>query len=167
VLQLQTYPDDEVAGRWASGGVWADGTAEQIYGRYLARVRVDPSDCVRYSLVLFPTAKSEAADERSYVIFANDDGGRRRTVSASLNMADQHGPSRKHEVDLTQWHTVGVNWSKGLLEFTLDGRTWARERGKGVPQHEHTFVAQTEYTDKPDCRPAALQMDWLVVYKEA
>jgi hypothetical protein len=40
---------------------------------------------------------------------------------------------RQVAVDLTEWHTLGVEWTPGKLAYILDGRNWATVTSAHVP----------------------------------
>jgi hypothetical protein len=47
-------------------------------------------------------------------------------------------------VDLTRWHTLGVEWTPAKLVYTLDGRDWATVRSADVPAVPMALDLQTQ-----------------------
>jgi beta-glucanase (GH16 family) len=93
----------------------------QTYGKYLVRMRADNAQGVTLVALLWPTSGSGAE-----IDFAEDNGASpRRQITGTLwDMAKQ--PTRSVEdVDMNQWHTVGVEWTPGKVVYTIDGSVWA------------------------------------------
>jgi beta-glucanase (GH16 family) len=175
-LQIQGEKDDrdvrygERPGTWVTGGIMSRFT--QTYGKYLVRVRMDPGQGIGGVLLLWP------ADNRwpPEIDFGESNGADpRHTSYATLHYgAEDRTITRSTTVDLTRWHTVGLEWTKDRLVFTLDGRDWATITGDSVPDVPMRLDIQTgenacggSFEVCPgEHTPAHVDMDigWVVVY---
>ena len=81
-------------------------------------------------------------------------------------------------VNLTQWHTLGVQWTAGRLVYTLDGRTWATVTNANVPSIPMVLDIQTQgwacgtstWEQCPNASTPArvnLYVDWVVAYAKS
>jgi hypothetical protein len=53
------------------------------------------------------------------------------------------------KIDMTQWHTYGVEWTPTRLLFTIDGSGWATMGGAAVPHQAMKLAIQTMATSSP------------------
>lgn len=178
-LKLEGYKDPiddsagEPAGAYVTGGVKM--RLSQTYGKYLVRFRMDQGLGISLAALLWPTGAWPPE-----VDFAEDNGASPRT----LNTATLHyGPgnhiiTQTTAVNMTQWHTLGVEWTPGRLVYTLDGQDWATVTNSNVPSAPMTLALQTQSHGCQDSvwefcptatTPAEVDMDidWVVVYKQA
>jgi beta-glucanase (GH16 family) len=178
-LQLAGYPDKSADALGALPGSYVTGGVEttsfsQTYGKYLVRMRIDQGQGVSLSVLLWPISDG-THDE---IDFAEDNGADPR----DWNTATVHyGPANTKivnalEVDLTQWHTYGVEWSPGEVVYTIDGRDWATVTNPNVPSLPMRIDLQTQSwrcgsdpweecpnaTTPPD---VDLDVDWVVAYR--
>lgn len=70
------------------------------------------------------------------------------------------------------WHTYGVNWQKGVLEWYIDGKEVRRAESKNVPSENMEMVLNLavggNLPGAPDSTtqfPATMQVDYVRVYK--
>jgi beta-glucanase (GH16 family) len=81
-------------------------------------------------------------------------------------------------VDLTKWHTFGVEWTPGRLVYTLDGAAWATVRNANVPSIPMVLDIQTQgwacgtstWEQCPNATTPSrvnLYVDWAVAYARA
>jgi beta-glucanase (GH16 family) len=172
-LNLETYRDPRVGGRWVSGGVSSARGLEQRYGMYLVRFRMDAGRGVAGVLLLWPQAPRWPPE----IDFAETGGERadRSDISATLHYApgDQTIARTVHG-DFTKWHVAGVEWTPRRLVYTLDGRPWAVVRGAHVPDERMELDMQAQagtcgvaFAPCPDATTPArvdLQVAWVVAY---
>ena len=174
MLEISASRDPAIGGRWATGGVSTAPGLVQTYGKYLVRFRLDPGDGVSHALLLSPANGSWPPE----IDFSEDNGSGRSSTLATLHYSSADKKiSRTIAVNLTQWHTLGVEWTKGLLNFTLDGRTWLSVAGSAVPAVPMALDMQTQtwpcvgtYGRCPDLStPNVVRMhvDWVVAYAPA
>lgn len=142
---------------------------KQTYGKYVVRMRVDPSDEMKYAALLWPT-KGWPPE----IDFAEDGHGSRSKTTATLHYGPRN--TMKHdmvEVDLTRWHDLGVEWSPGKVVYTLDGEPWATRWNAGVSSQPMRMAIQQQASgclkdvrkcDGDDSTGHRLQVDWVAVY---
>ncbi|HEU5001685.1 MAG TPA: glycoside hydrolase family 16 protein [Actinomycetota bacterium] len=177
-LNLQTYQDPAFGGRWVSGGVSSAPALKQTYGKYEVRFRMDAGDGVAGVLLLWPSGSGWPPE----IDFAEDGGGARTHTSATLHCGTNGNDSCQIQhtlsgIDLTQWHTLGVEWTPGLLSYTFDGTVWATVADARVPAQTMEMDLQTQagtcgdtWAPCPDASTPAhvdMQVDWVVAYRPA
>jgi beta-glucanase (GH16 family) len=102
--------------------------------------------------------------------------GERKEMSATLHYGkDNRQIQRTVRADFSHWHTMGVEWTPGLLVHTLDGHRWAAVRSRHVPNIPMELDIQTQagtcgerYAPCPDSTSPAkvtLQVDRVAVYR--
>ena len=93
----------------------------QTYGKYEVRMRVDNGLGVSVVALLWPTAETWPPE----IDFTEDNGAAPRTQdTATEHWGTATNPRQINNtltVNLTQWHTVGVEWSPGKIVYTMDG----------------------------------------------
>jgi beta-glucanase (GH16 family) len=171
ILDLETYRDPRLHGRWVSGGVSSYRAVSQSYGKYEVRFRIDPGYGIRGALLLWP-AHSMGPPE---VDFATSGVASRSRLTAALFDGSATAEfERTENLDLTQWHTAGVEWTPGLLVFTLDGHAWSSIRSRAVPSQPMVMDMQTAAETCPGglaCATSAtpalsrLQVAWVRIYR--
>jgi beta-glucanase (GH16 family) len=146
---------------------------KQTYGRYEVRLRMDRGKGVAMIVLLWPVR-----DQWPPEIDFAENGGQTNTrngVTATLHYgADNSQIQRSVRADFTRWHVVGVQWTPGLLVYTLDGRRWATVHGGVVPSQPMEMDIQAQagtcgdrYAPCPDATTPArvnLQVDWVAAY---
>jgi beta-glucanase (GH16 family) len=171
MLVLSAYRDRSQGGRWVTGGVSSSPGLVQTYGKYLVRFRMDAGIGVSHALLLFPADNTWPPE----VDFSENNGTGSVGVLATLHYGatDQHQFQRL-DVNVTQWHTLGVEWLPGSLTFTVDGRAWWEIRGSQVPTvpmaldiQEATWPCTGSWGACPvptTPRTVKLDVDWVVAY---
>ncbi len=172
-----TLSTSKVNGVWTSGGVMNSGGAQSAYGRYEVRFRMDKAPGVKYAVLLWPDSGVWPADGE--IDFAEDGGGLRASTAATVIYRESDGGTGKVQksltVDLSTWHTMGVEWEPGRLTYTLDGAPWATVDSDHVPTKPMNLVVQTEAgscgrwmtcTDKTTPAVTKLQVDWVALYQK-
>ena len=174
MLVMSAFVDPAAGGRWASGGISSSPGLVQTYGKYLVRFRFDPGEGIGHALLL-ATADGSWPPE---IDFSEDNGSGRDSTLTTLHYgSSDHRISRHIKVDLTQWHTLGLEWTRGQLVYTLDGRNWATVTSSHVPTVPMVLDLQTQawpcfgtWGRCPDATtPRAVRMyvDWVVAYAPA
>ncbi len=172
MLTISAYRDPRRHERWTTGGVSSSPGLVQTYGKYLVRFRMDAGVGVSYVLLLWPHDNSWPPE----IDFSEDDGSQGDGDVATLHYgADDRTVARSVHVNLTGWHTLGVQWLTGSLTFTLDGHRWADITGAEVPAIPMVLDMQTQTwpcsrTSWERCpgtyTPSRmrLEVDWVVAY---
>ncbi len=174
VLELQTYKDPAFGNRWVSGGVSSAPALTQQYGKYLVRFRMDKGNGVAGILLLWPSNGGWPPE----IDFAEDGGGNRSQSTATLHYGSNDSQVQQSvTADFSQWHTMGVEWTAGVLRFTLDGAVWATMSSPNVPSIPMELDAQAQagtcgdqWTPCPDATTPAhvtMQIDWVAAYRPA
>ena len=133
LLVISAYRDRRNGGRWASGGVSSSPGLIQTYGKYEVRY---PSTGVR-------GRARRAADARQQLLAARDrlqrgqrQQPRRHARTLHFGAHDTHWSASLKNVNLTQWHTLGVEWTPNKLQWTIDGRVWKTMTGNVIPSSQ-------------------------------
>jgi beta-glucanase (GH16 family) len=173
-LVISAYRAAADGGKWATGGVSSSPGLVQRYGKYLVRLRFGMGEGIGHALVL-ATADGTWPPE---IDFSEDNGSGRNSTLATLHYGSDHTRiARATAVDLTQWHTLGVEWTPRRLRYTLDGRTWLTMSTSGVPSVPMVLDIQTQawpcagtWGRCPDASTppvVRLYVDWAVAYAPA
>ncbi len=173
VLNLETYRDPRLGGRWVSAGVSSAPAIRQTYGKYEVRMRMDPGRGVAFVALLWPVRDVWPPE----IDFAEHGGETtaREHITATLHYgAGDSQLQRTVHVNLTRWHTLGVQWLPGRLTYTIDGKAWATVRSRSVPSQPMEMDLQTQagtcgdsYAPCPDATTPAhvnAQIDWVAAY---
>ncbi|HWD08575.1 MAG TPA: glycoside hydrolase family 16 protein, partial [Actinomycetota bacterium] len=182
MLQLQCYVDPAHANPanmngYVCGGVGSGGALVQTYGQYDVRFRVDKGDGIGYAALLWPSYTSWPPE----IDFAEDGGGDRSGTTATWHCGSNGDDSCQEQanltIDVSRWHTLGVQWTPTSLVYTIDGATWATMTGPGIPNVAMEMDLQMQagacgdpYTPCPDATTPSnvnMDVDWVVAYKPA
>jgi beta-glucanase (GH16 family) len=141
-LQISAYKDPAHANMWTSGGI--SSTLSQTYGKVLIRMRLQEGHGVAVAALLWPSDNSSLPE----VDFAEDNGADRKRVYSTLHYGPESN-SVQHSVavNLSLWHTYGVEWTPGKLVYLLDGHSWSIISGSSVPSKAMRFAVQTQAWD--------------------
>ena len=162
------------ANQIVTGGVKL-ATNSQLYGKYEVRLRVDNGQGVSAVALLWPTTNTWPPE----IDFTEDNGSSPR----SMIMATEHWgispddlqQSEYLSVNLSQWHTVGVEWSPGKIVYTMDGTPWDTQTNANVPNVPMQLALQTEAwqcgtSTWEECANSStpteidMHVDWIVAY---
>ena len=175
MLVISAYRDKRDGGRWATGGLSSSPGLAQTYGKYLVRFRLDPGIGVGHAALLMPADNSWPPE----IDFSEDNGSGRTGTLATLHYGkhDTHEDAWLGSVNLTQWHTLGVQWSPGKLQYTIDGRIWKTMTGSSVPALPMVLDLQTQtwpcsgtWGRCPNAitpRVVRMYVDWVAAYAPA
>jgi len=173
-LIISAYRDRRDHGRWATGGLSSSPGLVQRYGKYLVRFRLDPGIGVSHAILLAAANGSWPPE----LDFSEDNGSERVRTLVTLHYGrrDNHINALLN-VNLTRWHTLGVEWTPGKLRFTIDGRVWATMANNAVPTVPMVLDLQTQtwpctgYWGRcPNAttpRVVRMYVDWVVAYAPA
>jgi beta-glucanase (GH16 family) len=139
VAMLRGYRDGS---GYATGGMMLNSVA-QTYGKYVVRARFDRSTTIQHAMLLWPTSGWPPEVDFSE---GPTSQGVMATSHWSGSNAQEHAFKR---IDMTQWHTYGVEWTPTRLVFTIDGRAWAVMTGSAVPHQTMKLAIQTVATSQP------------------
>jgi beta-glucanase (GH16 family) len=161
---------------YASGGMNSGRSFSQTYGRFEFRFRMDEGYGVSFALLLWPNQEIWPPE----IDIAEDRGKGRDLLHTSLHYGtanDHHQIMRDHDgVDTTRWHTAGVEWRPGRLDYLLDGDVWATVESDNVPDIAMVIAIQSQawfcqgaggWSDCPNSTTPPvvnLEVDWVVAY---
>ena len=160
--------------QWVTGGVKLTANS-QTYGKYEVRMRVDNGQGVSLVALLWPTTDTWPPE----IDFTEDNGAAPRTVdTATEHWGTPTAFSQINDtlaVDLTQWHTVGVEWTPGKIVYTMDGVPWATEANTSVSDVPMQIAVQTQAwqcgaNSWEQCANSStpsevdMDVDWIAVY---
>jgi hypothetical protein len=133
---LRGYQD---GGRYATGGMMLNSIA-QTYGKYVVRAKFDRSSTVEHCMLLWPVTGWPPE-----VDFSEGPGTGRIMATSHWSSSNSQMHAFK-QLDMTQWHTYGVEWTPTKLLFTVDGVGWATMGGAAVPHQAMKLAIQTAAT---------------------
>jgi len=177
-LVIKAYKENTPNGNiYATGGLNNGSTFSQTYGRFEFRFRMDEGYGIAFVFLLWPASDQWPPE----IDIAEDDGLSRSLLTSTLHYGTPGNRETEHRriegVDFTQWHTVGLDWSPGRLEFRLDGEVWSTIESDRVPDEPMVMAIQTQawYCDGywSDCPNSTtpplvnLEVDWAVAYARA
>ncbi|MHB1833799.1 MAG: glycoside hydrolase family 16 protein [Solirubrobacteraceae bacterium] len=160
---------------YVTGGISSSPSFAQTYGKYLVRFRFGTGVGIAHAILLWPQSNTWPPE----IDFSEDNGANRQTDYATLHYGATNTQVQKNlKVDLTQWHTLGVQWTPGRLVYTLDGRGWSTVTGGAVPSTPMVLDIQTQawacgtsaWEQCPNVTTPAhvnLYVDWVVAYAPA
>lgn len=163
MLQLLTYRNPNYGNRWVTGGICQCGVA-RIYGAYFVRSRISAKGPNEAEL-LWPVTNKWPPE-----IDFNETGGSIDSTTTSLHWGANNTIKRSSiDIDMTQWHTWGVIWSKDSVIYTVDGRIWGRFLEKAnIPDVRMTldFEQRQICSEHRQCPTQDTQMDidWVAEY---
>lgn len=167
-LTLTTAVDDN--GEWTSGGVNNARAYSPRAGRVEVRMRADHAPGVNVVALLWPRDNEWPPE----IDFVEDRDGDREDFTASLHYSvdGKHRQiDERRSLDMTQWHTYGVEWQGDTVIYTVDGREWARTRSDWVPSVPMGVAIQSNVVTKgrvrlgPDTpKHSEVHVDWVVGY---
>ena len=161
---------DPGSGQISTGGISNARSLTQAYGKYEVRMRADRASGVGVVALLWPSGGAAWPPE---VDFVEDGSGGRVRPYATLHYGSDNKQIHKFtDVDMTQWHTYGVEWKPGSLTYTLDGEPFGTVTGSIVPTIKMELDIQG-HTD--GCRQAGscavsgkdtvdTEIDWVTAY---
>lgn len=178
-LVIKGYKENTPNGNiYATGGLNSGPSFSQTYGRFEFRFRMDVGYGVSFIFLLWPANEQWPPE----IDVGEDNGLSRNFLSSTLHYGTftSHDLTTKRfdgEVDFSQWHTVGVDWAPGKLEFRLDGAVWHTIDSANVPSQPMVMAIQSQAWDCEsgwsDCPNSStppqvnLEVDWAVAYSPA
>jgi hypothetical protein len=130
---LRGYRDGS---RYVTAGFMLNSIA-QTYGKYVVRATFDRSSTIQHAMLLWPTSGWPPEVDFS-------EGPTSKGVMATSHWGSTN--SQVHafkKVDMTRWHTYGVEWTPTRLVYTIDGAAWAVMTGAAVPHQTMRLAIQT------------------------
>jgi hypothetical protein len=131
---LRGYRD---GGRYVTGGMM-NYSLSQKYGKYVVRAKFDRTNSnIEHCLLLWPTTGWPPEVDFS-------EGPNSMGTMATSHWGSTNSQIHAYKkIDMSKWHTYGVEWTPTRLLFTIDGAGWAVMTGKAVPQQPMRLAIQT------------------------
>lgn len=157
-LVLETYSDPASCPNEASCSLFNDEVSggvkskfAETYGKFLIRVRTTPVADVSFLAILWPVSDI-APPETDFAV----EGGPLNLTTIGALLKYGSGPTIVPDnltANAAQWHTLGVVWSPGEVQYTIDGHVWATEVNPNISAVPMNIVLQSE----TDCQAVAGQ----------
>jgi hypothetical protein len=157
-LVLKTYSDPASCPNAASCSLFNDEVSAGVkskfaetYGKFLIRVRTTPVDDVSFLAILWPTTDI-APPETDFAV----EGGPEHLTTIGALLKYDPGPTVVPDTvtaNPAKWQTLGVVWSPGEVQYTIDGKVWATELNANVSAVPMNIVLQSQ----TDCQAVAGQ----------
>jgi beta-glucanase (GH16 family) len=129
-------------GQWITGGVSAAGwpAAVRTYGKYVARIRVDRGQGISAVALLWPKS-NRWPPEIDYYELSGTDGNRDQETATTHRAPDDAKARSVYRGDLTQWHTVSVEWLPKSITYFVDNKVLGRVTDPSYIPHEPMWPA--------------------------
>lgn len=170
-LDLVTERDPLYGDRWVSAGTSMP-HANQLYGKWSVRFRMDAGDGVGMCISLWPghgwPPEIDFAEESSIY-------GNRHVMTGTFHHGSGNIQNHARVTrDFSKWHVMSVEWTPGKLVYLIDGKRWHTITGSAVPHQPMHLFMQTNVgsNGQSGLMPAAtmrrhvdLQVDWVHIYR--
>jgi hypothetical protein len=163
LLLLNAWRDPQYKNHWVTGGLCQCGL-KKVYGAYFVRSRVTDSGPTEVEL-LWPFNNKWPPE-----IDFNETGGSVTSSSSTIHWSAVDHIEQKHiSINMRQWHTWGVVWTRDEVTYIVDGQVW----GRITAPNEITKVPMTLDLDQialcglhRDCptHRVSMQVDWVTEY---
>ena len=164
MVTLQTKYDP-THGFWTAAGMSAtrNKALTQTYGEYEMRIRSSAGDS-RVVALLWPT-KGWPPEIDFMEMGGQKTQGTRQTNTQTVHYGKSNSMIHtQYNADMTQWHTVGVQWTPGHVNYLLDGVVMTSVSSPNVSNQPMWFGLQTA-TKGPTTVPVNIDMDWIRISK--
>jgi hypothetical protein len=160
-------------GQWITGGVSAAGWPAMVrtYGKYVARVRVDRGAGISAVALLWPKA-DVWPPEIDYYELSGQDADRTQETQTVHRVGDDAQLRSGYQGDLTQWHTVSVEWLPNSISYFVDNRLTGRVTNPAYIPHQPMWPAfqmqiQQDAAGQAVATaagPVRMYVDWFAAY---
>jgi beta-glucanase (GH16 family) len=166
MLTLKTAYDATV-GKFTTGGVClcpTRGSLAQTYGEWEYRARVSAGDS-RALAMLWPDIGWPPEIDFLEMGGQGAQGTRQQSTQTMHYDADNKMIHSSQFADFTQWHTIGVKWGPGFLQYLLDGQPSYTIASPSVPaQLMRLGLATAPQIGGPTTQPVTYDIDWVKQY---
>jgi hypothetical protein len=153
--------------KWQSGAVYLNNLPFQTtYGKFLLRVRCTSGN-VKCTAMLWPDQRHLWPPEIDfYELFPSDParGTNKCTFHYGINHTTNHMIFSYYKGSFSQWHTIGVQWTPGKLQYLMDGKVMKSITNSNVPKIPMHLDMQT-FAPKTPTGPVHLQVDSIRIYR--
>jgi beta-glucanase (GH16 family) len=165
MLTLKTAYDSTL-GQWTTGGVCAcnNKSLYQTYGDWEIRARVSAGDS-RVLALLWPQSGWPPEIDFMEMGGAGDQGARQLNTQTVHYDPDNKMIHTSQSADFTQWHTIGVQWTPGVVRYLVDGTVTNTVINAGVPSLPMRLDLFTHaMTGVDPTVPVTYDVDWVKQY---
>ncbi len=165
MLTLKTAYDSTL-GQWTTGGICAcnNKALYQTYGDWEVRARASAGDS-RVLALLWPQVGWPPEIDFLEMGGQGDQGARQLNTQTVHYDSDNKMIHTSQGADYTQWHTVGVQWSPGVVRYLLDGTVVNTVINTGVPSSPMRLDLFTHaMTGVDPTVPVTYDIDWVKQY---
>jgi beta-glucanase (GH16 family) len=129
-------------GQWITGGVSAAGWAQAVrtYGKYVARIRVDKGEGVSAVALLWPKS-NQWPPEIDYYELSGTNGDRDQETATVHKGPNDTKQQKVYQGDLTQWHTVSVEWLPRSITYFVDDKLLGKVTDPSFIPHQPMWPA--------------------------
>ena len=120
IATLKVVPGNLCDG-YSAAGMCACPVATQAYGKFEVRMKATVGNS---KITFLMWGAADWPPEIDFAEFPIDgEGLLRQRYNQTLHYSSQNQMIHDYnEADMTSWHTVGLQWSPGLISYTLDGK---------------------------------------------
>jgi beta-glucanase (GH16 family) len=162
MVTLKVRPSTKCKG-FTTSGMCACPVTTQTFGKFEVRMKATTGDS-KITFLLW--AEVDWPPEIDFAEFSDDgDGADRQHFSMTLHYGKNNTQIHSGtDADMTQWHTVGVEWSPARLAYTLDGVPTVILTSH-VPDENMWMALQTgAHENEVPIQSADTYIDWVHVY---
>jgi beta-glucanase (GH16 family) len=154
-------------GKWTTAGMCLcnNWSLRQTYGEWDMRARVSAGDSRAVALLWPNVGWPPEVDFMEMGGFSTQGTRQLNTMTVHYGSPAQNYMVHSSEsANFTTWHTIGVRWTPGVIQYLLDGNV-THTVTTGVPHQQMWFGVQTapERTHKPT-KPVSFDIDWVKEY---
>jgi beta-glucanase (GH16 family) len=166
VLTLKTAYDSTL-GKYTTAGVCLcpqTGSLAQTYGEWEVRARVSAGDS-RALMMLWPEVGWPPEIDFLEMGAQGAQGTRQQSTQTMHYDTDNKMIHSNQFADFTQWHTVGVQWGPGFLQYMLDGQPTYTIVSPQVPtQRMRLGLVTSPNLAGPTTQAVNYDIDWVKQY---
>lgn len=164
LLRLKVYRDPAFANRWVTGGL-CQCQRPMTYGAYFVRSRVTGAGPNTAEL-LWPENNVWPPE-----VDFSEDLSHLNLTSATVHWG-RYTDFQTLKINMTQWHTWGVIWTRSSILFIVDGHRWHQfTTVRGIPHIPMSLDFEQRTTCPSILRcpttSSALLIDWVAEYQVA
>lgn len=172
VVTLANYRDPKRGNLWTGGAINNSRSNAMTAGKYEIRMRAEAGKGLNVVGLLWPAGGGWPPE----IDFVEDRDGDRRDFAATLhykNSSTRHGQiGASRNLDMTKWHTYGVEWKPGQVKYSVDGMVWKTVNSPFVPTIKMGLAVQTNSVTRGAVKADAstpsrseVDIDWVVGYR--
>lgn len=159
ILTLHGNPDGSTCGMAENHN--------QTYGRYEVRAKFPAPSSHQFDTTFILWPQDDAVWKDAEIDYIEKTDPSSKSTYAFVHSSKLGGGQKQftRKVDMTQWHTYGVEWTPGKLVGTVDGTPWWTVTGPAVSSVAHHQTLQMDLNrEAGPIVPTTVQVDWFKRY---